>query len=152
MSRERGSNFEGPQWRRRRAVAGIVHAYNVHNRAEAGVVAECGQEVIGQVAHCVRAHDGGGLGTNGIKSSTQLLDVGSAAPGPLVPYADVVYADVVMRARSSDECRLVLNVIVGEVGAVADPARNTLRNGMHEGGGVHIRSSSAPEPRTHDNT
>jgi hypothetical protein len=89
-----------------------VHPCDAHDCAETGIFEHRGQEVGRQVANCIGAYDGRGLGTGGVEGSPQLFHVVSAAPRPLIPYAYVVDTDVVERARAGDEICLILHIVI----------------------------------------
>lgn len=103
-----------------------MHSSDTDNGAETSVLAERGNEVRRQVAHRVGADYSGGLRAYSIQRVPKLLNVVDAAPRALIPYADVVHADVVMHARCGDEISLVLHIVTGKVGSVANPARHAL--------------------------
>ena len=112
-----------------------MHSGDADNGTEAGIVAERGHEVRRQIADGVRADYSGGLSANSIERFSELFDVVSVAPRALVPYAYVVDADVVARARCGNEIGLVLHIVVRKVRPVANPARHSLQNGSES----HVR-------------
>ncbi len=142
------ANLERPKRRRSCAITCVMHSGNTDNGTEAGIVAERGHEVRRQIAHRVGADYGGGLSANSIERFSELFDVISAAPRALVPYANVVYADVVERARCGNEINLVLHIVKRKVRSVANPARNTLGERSVRSGCDTVTVGT----RTHDKT
>jgi hypothetical protein len=125
-----------------------MHSSDADDGTEAGIVAESGHKVRRQIAHSIRSNNSGGLSANSIECFSELLHVVDVTPWALVPYAYIVHADVVTRARCGDEISLVLHVVLRKVRSVTNPARNTLRQGSMSCGCDTMKVGT----RTHDNT